>query len=143
MLHEMIIAETQCRDRVARLEKAIEDALFDWPLAPAVDRLQALRGVGLIAAVTFMVEVGDIRRFDPPRQLMAYLGLVPAERSTGDTVRRGGITKTGNARVRRTLAESAWTYRCPARVGKKTYFATRHMPEEVWETAWKALVFRV
>jgi len=138
VLHEMIIAETQCRDRVARLEKAIEDALFDWPLAPAVDRLQALRGVGLIAAVTFMVEVGDIRRFESPRQLMAYLGLVPTERSTGDTVRRGGITKTGNARVRRTLAESAWTYRYPARVGKKAYFATRHMPEEVRETAWKA-----
>jgi transposase len=138
VLHEMIIAETQCRERVARLEKAIEDALLDWPLAPAVDRLQALRGVGLIAAVTFMVEVGDIRRFESPRQLMAYLGLVPSERSTGDTVRRGGITKTGNARVRRTLAESAWTYRYPARVGKKAYFATRHMPEEVRETAWKA-----
>ncbi len=123
---------------MTRLEKAIEDALFDWPLAPAVDRLQALRGVGLIAAATFMVEVGDIRRFESPRQLMAYLGLVPSERSTGDTVRRGGITKTGNARVRRTLAESAWTYRYPARVGKKAYFATRHMPEEVREIAWKA-----
>lgn len=82
-----------------------------------------------------MVEVGDIRRFESPRQLMAYLGLVPTERSTGDTVRRGGITKTGNARVRRTLAESAWTYRYPARLGKKAYFATRHMPEEVQQIA--------
>ena len=85
-----------------------------------------------------MVEVGDVRRFVTPRQLMAYLGLVPSERSTGDTVRRGGITKTGNARVRRVLAESAWTYRYPARVGKKAYFATRHMPEAVRDTAWKA-----
>ena len=58
-----------------------------------------------------MVEIGDIRRFESPRQLMAYLGLVLSERSPGETVRRGGITKTGNARVRRTLAESAWTYR--------------------------------
>ena len=119
VLHEMIVAESQCRERVARLDQAIEDALLDWSLAPVVERLQALRGVGLIAAVTFMVEVGDIRRFEHPRQLMAYLGLVPSERSTGDSVRRGGITKTGNARVRRVLAESAWTYRYPAGAGKK------------------------
>jgi len=138
VLHEMILAETQCRERVARLEQAIEDALLDWHLAPEVERLQALRGVGLIAAVTFMVEVGDVRRFETPRRLMAYLGLVPSERSTGDTVRRGGITKTGNARVRRVLAESAWTYRYPAKVSKKAYFATRHMPEAIRDTAWKA-----
>ena len=89
-----------------------------WSLAPVVERLQALRGVSLIVAVTFMVEVGDIRRFEHPRQLMAYLGLVPSERSTGDNVRR-------------VLAESAWSYRHPARVGKKKYFATRHLPEAV------------
>ena len=69
---------------------------------------------------------------------MAYLGLVPSERSTGDSIRRGGITKTGNARVRRVLAESAWTYRYPAGVGKKKYFATRHLPEAVRDSAWKA-----
>jgi len=138
VLHEMIVAETQSRERVARLDAAIEDALLDWPLAPAVERLQALRGVGLIAAVTFMVEVGDVRRFENPRRLMAYLGLVPSEHSTGDSVRRGGITKAGNARVRRVLAESAWTYRYPARMGKEKYFATRHLPEAVRETAWKA-----
>ncbi len=138
VLHEMIVAETQCCERVARLDQAIEDALLDWPLAPVVERLQALRGVRLIAAVTFMVEVGNIRRFDNPRRLMAYLGLVPSERSTGDSVRRGGITKTGNARVRRVLAESAWCYRYPARVGTKKHLATRHLPEAVRETAWKA-----
>ena len=138
VLHEMIVAESQCRERVARLDQAIEDALLDWSLAPVVERLQALRGVSLIVAVTFMVEVGDIRRFENPRQLMAYLGLVPSERSTGDSIRRGGITKTGNARVRRVLAESAWTYRYPAGVGKKKYFATRHLPEAVRDTAWKA-----
>ena len=101
-----------------------------------MERLQALRGVRLIAAVTFMVEVGDVRRFEHPRRLMAYLGLVPSERSTGDSVRRGGISKTGNARVRRVLAECAWTYRHPARVGQKKYFATRHLPAAVRETAW-------
>lgn len=138
VLQEMILAEGQCRERVARLERAIEDSLRDWSLAPVVERLQALRGVRLICAVTFMVEVGDVRRFESPRRLMAYLGLVPSERSTGDAVRRGGITKTGNARVRRALAESAWTYRYPARVGVKKYFATRDLPEAVRETAWKA-----
>ena len=138
VLHEMIAAESQCRERVARLDQAIEDALLDWPLAPVVERLQALRGVRLIAAVTFMVEVGDIRRFDNPRRLMAYLGLVPSERSTGDSIRRGGITKTGNARVRRILAESARCYRYPARVGTKKHLATRHLPEAVREVVWKA-----
>jgi transposase len=138
VLQELILAETQCRERVLRLEKAIEDALRDWTLAPAVALLQALRGVRLICAVTFMVEIGDVRRFSNPRQLMAYLGLVPSERSTGDSVRRGGITRPGNARVRRVLAESAWTYRYPARVGTKKYFETRDMPEEVRDIAWKA-----
>lgn len=69
---------------------------------------------------------------------MAYLGLVPSERSTGDAVRRGGITKTGNARVRRVLAESAWTYRYPAKLGKGKYFESRHLPEVVRDIAWNA-----
>jgi transposase len=68
--------------------------------------------------VTFATEVGDVSRFESPRQLMGYLGLVPGERSSGETVRRGGITKAGNGRVRHMLVESAWTYRHPPRVGK-------------------------
>ena len=78
-----------------------------------VAALQALRGVDLIVAVSFLAEIGDLRRFDSPRRLMAYLGLVPGERSTGETVWRGGITKAGNGRVRYLLVESAWTYRHP------------------------------
>lgn len=138
VLQELILAESQCRERVARLEEAIVDGLRDWHLAPIVEHLQALRGVRLICAVTFMVEIGDVRRFSNPRQLMAYLGLVPSERSTGDSVRRGAITRAGNARVRRVLAESAWTYRYPARVGSKKYLQTRCMPEAVRDIAWKA-----
>lgn len=137
VLQELILAETHCRERVERLEAAIKDALLG-ELAPIVDRLQALRGVRLIGAVTFMVEIGDVRRFANPRELMAYLGLVPSERSTGDNVRRGGITRAGNARVRRILAEGAWTYRYPARVGTKKYLDTRHLPQEVQDIAWKA-----
>ena len=134
----MILAENQCRERVGRLEKAIEDSLRDWHLAPIVERLQALRGVRLICAITFMVEIGDMRRFANPRQLMACPGLVPSERTTGESVRRGSITRTGHARVRRVLAESAWTYRFPARVGTRKYLETRHLPEAVRDIAWKA-----
>ena len=83
-----------------------------------VRALQALRGVDLIVAVTFVTEIGDVHRFENPRQLMGFLGLVPSERSTGATVRRGGITKAGNGRVRHMLVESAWTYRHPPRIGK-------------------------
>jgi transposase len=82
-------------------------------------RCKALRGVDLVVAATFVVEIGDIRRFTSPRQLMGYLGLVPQERSTGETVRRGSITKMGNARLRQLLVESAWTYRHPPRVGAR------------------------
>src|SRR3954464_12127649 len=80
--------------------------------------LEALRGVALLTAVTFVAEIGDVRRFESPRQLMAYLGLVPCESSTGERVRRGSITKAGNTRVRRVLIEGAWTYRFPARMSR-------------------------
>ena len=88
--------------------------LPDWSLAPVVRALQALRGVGLVAAATLMAELGDITRFSNPRQLMAYLGLVPSEHSSGNTRRQGGITKAGNGAARRVLIEAAWSYRFPA-----------------------------
>ena len=75
----------------------------------------ALRGVSLLAATTVMAEIGDLHRFACAPQLMAYLGLVPSEHSSGATKSRGGITKTGNGHVRRVLVEAAWTYRHPAR----------------------------
>lgn len=92
----------------------------------------------LIVAVTFATEIGDVRRFDSPRQLMGYLGLVPSERSTGDSVRRGGITKADNSRVRHMLVESAWTYRHPPRVGAKTLYRLEQTTPKVREIAWKA-----
>lgn len=93
-LQEMVEAVRISKERVERLEAAIEEFMPSWSLAPIVRALQALRGVDLIVAVTFVTEVGDLSRFESPRQLMGYLGLVPSERSTGDTVRRGGITVT-------------------------------------------------
>src|SRR3954447_7215862 len=106
------IADAQAR--LERLTQHIADVLTTWSMAPVVEAYQALRGVALVAAVTFVAEIGDVRRFESPRQLMAYLGLVPCESSTGERVRRGSITKAGNTRVRRVLIEGAWTYRFPA-----------------------------
>lgn len=108
-LQEMAQAVCVSKGRVERLEKVIGEFVPNWPLAPVVRALLTLRGVDLIVAVTFATEVGDVTRFESPRQLMGYLGLVPAERSTGVTVRRGGITKAGNGPVRHMLVESAWT----------------------------------
>lgn len=126
------------KERVRRLEAAIEEFVPTWSLAPVYGALQALRGVDMIVAVTFVTEIGDLNRFESPRQLMGYLGLVPSERSTGDTVKRGGITKAGNGRVRHMLVESAWTYRHPPRVGAKKLYKLEQTTPEVREIAWKA-----
>ncbi|VIO79078.1 hypothetical protein CI41S_66410 [Bradyrhizobium ivorense] len=82
-------------------------------MAPVIAAYQALRGVAFLTAVTFVAEIGDVRRFDSPRQLMAYLGLVLCENSTGERIRRGSITKAGNGRAHRVLIEDAWTYPSP------------------------------
>lgn len=95
--------------------------------------LQTLRRIDLIVAVTFVTEVGDVTRFESPRQLMGYLGLVPGERSTGDTVRRGGITKTGNGQVHHMLVESAWTYQHPPKIGSEKLYRLEAAPPRVRE----------
>ncbi len=138
VLQEMVEAVRLAKERVERLERTIEEFLPAWSLAPIVEALRALRGVDLIVAATFVSEVGDIGRFDNPRQLMGYLGLVPSERSTGDTVGRGGITKAGNRRVRHMLVESAWTYRHPPRLGAQKLYILEKVPPKVREIAWKA-----
>jgi transposase len=122
VLQEMVEAVRLSKERVERLEQTIEEFVPNWSLAPVVRALQALRGIDLIVSVTFVTEIGDVRRFESPRQLMGYLGLVPSERSTGATVRRGGITKAGNGRVRHMLVESAWTYRHLPRIGTKKLY---------------------
>ena len=137
-LQEMVEAVRISKERVARIEAAIAEFVPTWSLGPVVRALQTLRGVDLIVAVTFATEVGDVTRFESPRQLMGYLGLVPSERSTGDTVRRGGITKAGNGRVRHMLVESAWTYRHPPKVGAEKLYRLEAAPPKVREIAWKA-----
>lgn len=137
-LQEMVEAVRISKERVQRLEAAIEEFVPTWSLEPVVRVLRALRGVDLIVAVTFVTEIGDLSRFESPRQLMGYLGLVPSERSTGDTVRRGGITKAGNGRVRHILVESAWTYRFPPKVRKAKFYRLEQTSPKVREIAWKA-----
>ena len=92
VLQELLLAARHAGERLERVETAITEFLPGWSLAPVVEALRALRGVSLVGAVTIMAEIGDLRRFDSPRQLMGYLGLVPGERSTGESVRRFGIT---------------------------------------------------
>jgi transposase len=138
VLQEYVEAVRLAEERLGRIEAAIVEFLPGWSLAPVVEGLMALRGVDLVVAVNFVVEVGDIRRFETPRQLMGYIGLVPEERSTGESIRRGSITKMGNARLRQLLVESAWTYRHPPRVGKRKLGLMARVPPKVREIAWKA-----
>jgi len=137
---EYVHAVAECEQRVARLTEQIRLLLPDWRLAPVVEAFQAMRGVSLIVAVTMAAEVGDLGRFDNPRQLMAYLGLVPAEHSSGETVRRGSITRAGNGHARRALVEGSWTYRHPARVSGQLADRMEHLPQAVREIAWKAQI---
>ena len=130
-----IEAATARRDR---LEAHIEAALADWSLAPVVRALQALRGMGLVGAATLIAELGDIGRFDNPRQLMAYLGLVPSEHSSGATRRQGGLTKAGNGAARRMLIEAAWSYRFPARISRDQLLRQEMLAKPIRDTAWKA-----
>lgn len=115
---EMVQVVDEAEARRDRLARQMEELVPSWSLAPVVTAIQALRGIALIAAITIVAEVGDFHRFANPRQLMAYLGLVPCEHSSGARTARGNITKAGNTRARRMLVESAWTYRLPARIGE-------------------------
>ncbi|MBC7283669.1 IS110 family transposase [Hoeflea sp.] len=139
-MEEYIHAIRQIEERRDRLTRQMLELLPDWSLNPVVEAIQALRGVAQISAVTLVSEIGDFRRFHNPRQFMAWLGLVPKERSTGASVSRGAITKAGNTRARRMLVEGAWTYRLPARVSRELLKRNEGLPEEIRMIAWKAQV---
>jgi transposase len=140
VLQDYIHAVTDAEQRIDRLTRQIEELLPNWSMAPVATAIQAMRGVALINAVTVVAEVGDFARFSNPRQLMAYLGLVPSEHSSGARLRRGGITKAGNAHARRALIEGAWTYRMQARVSRKLHDRLEWLPQEICDIAWKAQV---
>jgi transposase len=135
-LHEVEHAEA----RIARLDLAIEEAVKLTPpkMRAVIEALQALRGVAEVAAVTMVAELGEISRFSRARQLMGYGGIVASEHSSGESKRRGGITKTGNAHLRRVVVEAAWAYRHRPNVGGALRKRQDGISEEIREIAWKA-----
>jgi transposase len=138
VLEDYINAVGAAEHRRDGLTEQIRELLPSWSLAPIVEAVQALRGVAVIVATIIVAELGDPRRFDSPRQLMAYLGLVPSEASSGEKVYRGGITKAGNRTARRALIEAAWTYRFPARRSKHLLARCDTIPPAIQAIAWKA-----
>ena len=124
--------------RVEALDKQVENAASESVFWPVIEGLMALRGVNLLTGTTIVAEIGDLRRFASAPQLMAYLGVVPSEHSSGGTKSRGGITKTGNGHVRRVLVEAAWCYRHPARKTAVLQRRAEKTSEAVQEIAWKA-----
>jgi transposase len=140
VFQENVEAIAEAVERLHRLDEQLAAIVPSWSMAPVVEAYQAMRGASFLVAVTFAAEIGDVRRFDTPPQLMAFLGLVPGERSTGDTVRRSGLTLAGNRRARRALVEAAWTYRYPARVSETLRARLEGLPKAVRDIAWKAQV---
>lgn len=127
-------------ERIKRLEKAIDVAAEAAPpqMRAVIAALQALRGIAKVSAVTVVAELGQLSRFASARQLMGYSGLVPSEHSSGQSTSRGGITKTGNAHLRRVLVESAWTYRHRPAIGYELKRRQSDLPDDVKAMAWKA-----
>lgn len=140
VFQEYVRAVSEQQERVERLERELREVVKSWRLSPVVAALQALRGVEFTGAVILMAELGDITRFDSPRQLMSYLGLTPSEYSSGERRRQGGITKAGNSHARRALVEGAWAYRYPAKVSRHLQLRLEKVPAEIQAISWKAQV---
>lgn len=138
VFQEYLDSVREATSRIARLTRALEDAVDDWRWKDVVQALQALRGVQLVNAATLVAEIGDIERFTHARQLMAYLGLVPGEHSSGAHRRQGSITKTGNAHARCALIEAAWQHRLPARITPIIARRQQSVSEPIRALAWKA-----
>jgi transposase len=134
----MISAVETAESRMKRLENQILTLLPEWSMAPALGAYQALRGVSILSAVILAAELGDLRRFPHPRQLMGYLGLTSAEHSSSTRRRQGAITKAGNAEARRVLVEGAHSYRLPARIAAAKLPVLQALPEPVQRIAWTA-----
>jgi transposase len=140
VFQESVRAVDEQVDRVQRLEVELRDLAPQWRLTPVVEALQALRGVQWLVAVTVVAELGDLTRFASPRQLGAFVGLIPSEHSTGPRRRLGAITKTGNGRARRALIEGAWAYRHPAKVSAHIQRRIDTLPKPIQDIGWKAQV---
>jgi len=139
-LRDYVHEVTHAAERIQRLERAIEEAMAQAPPAmqAVVGALQALRGVAQITAVSIVSELGSLSRFPNPRQLMGYSGLVSSEHSSGNRIQRGGITKTGNAHLRRVIIEAAWAYRHRPWIGGSLRKRQQGLDQVITDIAWKA-----
>jgi transposase len=138
ILEEYLMAIDAARERIGRAEQAMSDLLANWRLRPAVEALMALRGFQMVAAMILVSELGDIHRFDHPRPLMAYLGLVPSEHTSNERRRQGALTKTGNSHARWLLIECAQHYALPPKVSKELAKRQLGQSREVKTISWKA-----
>lgn len=140
VFQEDVRAVTEPTERLERLEQERTAQGQTWRLRPVVDALQALRGVQCTVAVTPVAELGDLTRFEHPRQLRSYLGFPPSEYSSGERRPQGGIPKAGNTHARRALIEGAWAYRYPAKVSRHLQLRLEKVPKPIQAIRWKAQV---
>jgi len=125
-------------ERIERCEVGMRDLLEKWRLTPAVRALMAMKGFQMVAAMILVSELGEVHRFGHPRQVMAYLGLVPTENTSSDKRRQGSISKCGNAHARWLLVECAQHYAAPPKVSKELSRRQQGQPHEVCAISWKA-----
>jgi len=135
---EYRLAVSEGQARVQRLSEALAHEVEHWRHQPLVGAVMSLRGLDLVAASTVVAELGDLRRFAHPRELMGYLGLVPSEHTSGSKRRLGAITKTGNGHVRRVLIEAAWNYRFPPRISLPLQKRQESQPPAIRQISWRA-----
>jgi len=138
VLQEYIDTVTDCIDRVQRLTEQIRLQSKQSSRYELIKSLQSMRGISLIVAATIASELGDLTRFEAPGKLMAFLGLVPSEHSSGEKVQKGAITKTGNRHVRNALVEAAHAYRYPAKKSRTILKRQEGLPKGVIDISWKA-----
>jgi transposase len=138
VLEDAIGAIGRAEERIGRLEDQMQALLESWPMKPVVAAMMALRGFARVGAMVLVSELGGAWRFDHPRQLMAYLGLVPTENTSCDTRRQGRITKTGNSHARWLMIEAAHHYRLSPKVSKELSARQQGLSQEVKACSWKA-----
>jgi transposase len=138
VLEDALASITGAGERIARLEEQMRALLESWPLKPVVEAVMGLRGFALVGAMVLVSELGGAWRFAHPRQLMAYLGLVPTENTSCDKRRQGRITKAGNGHARWLLIEAAQHYRLSPKVSKELSVRQQGLSAELKACSWKA-----
>jgi len=140
VFQESVRAVSERQERLQRVERERHQTVKGWRLSPVVEAIQVLRGMELTGAVIVLAKLGDLTRFDRPRQLMSDLGLTPSESSSGARRHHGGITRAGNSRARRALGDKAWASRYPAKVSRHLQLRLETLPTEVQPIGWRAPV---